>query len=144
MSVKRVEVAVRSKRNSLPLPLQSCDSWMFMKENRDRKKKSDSADLSFQYKHKSDFHKLWQQHRQLKTMEMNKGGLNWYFRWGIYTSIPTWIHLQNQLEAAEALSLKISSHRTCLKWSQRLPQSAQEVKLCNETRHPVVTIMESQ
>ena len=28
----------RSQRNSLPLPLLSCVSWMFMKENPDRKK----------------------------------------------------------------------------------------------------------
>ena len=29
-------------------------------------------------------------------------GLAWYFRWGIYTSIPTRTHLQNSLAAAEA------------------------------------------
>ena len=45
-------------------------------------------------------------------------GLTWYLRWGIYTSIPTWTHSQNSLAAAEALSLKISSHGTSLKWSQ--------------------------
>ena len=53
-------------------------------------------------------------------------GLTWYFLCGIYTSIPTWTHLQNSLAAAEALSLKISSHGTSLKWSWRLSQSAQE------------------
>ena len=41
-------------------------------------------------------------------------GLTWYLRWGIYTSIPTWTHSQNSLAAAEALSLKISSHGTFL------------------------------
>ena len=39
-------------------------------------------------------------------------GLTWYLRWVIYTSIPTWTHSQNSLAAAEALSLKISSHET--------------------------------
>ena len=54
-------------------------------------------------------------------------GLTWYLRWGIYTSMPTWTHWQNSLAAAEALSLKISSHGISLKWSQRLSQSAQEL-----------------
>ena len=39
MSVKLVEVVARTQRIALPLPLQSCDSWMFVKENPDRKKK---------------------------------------------------------------------------------------------------------
>ena len=38
MSVKQVEVVVKSWKNALPLPLQSCDSWMFVKENPDGKK----------------------------------------------------------------------------------------------------------
>ena len=53
-------------------------------------------------------------------------GLTWYLRWAIYTSIPTWNHSQNSLAAAEALSLKISSHGTSLKWSRRPSQSARE------------------
>ena len=32
-------------KNALPLPLQSCDSWMFVKENPDRKKKKTSLTL---------------------------------------------------------------------------------------------------
>ena len=48
------------------------------------------------------------------------------WRWGIYTSIPTWIHSQNSLTAREALSLKIESHRTSLKWSRRPSKSARE------------------
>ena len=32
----------------------------------------ESEDLSFRYKQKSDFYELWQQHKQLKTMEMNE------------------------------------------------------------------------
>ena len=39
-------------------------------------------------------------------------GLTWYSLWGLYTSIPTWTHSQNSLAAAEAPSLKISSHVT--------------------------------
>ena len=34
----------------------------------------------------------------------------------IYRSIPTWTHSQNSLEAAEVLSLEISSHGKSLKW----------------------------
>ena len=52
--------------------------------------------------------------------------LTWYFWWGIYTSIPTWTYSQNSLAVAEALSLKISCHRTSVKWSWRPSQSAQE------------------
>ena len=47
----------------------------------------------------------------------DKWGLTWYLRCWIYTSISTWTHPQNPLAAAEAPSLKISSHRTSLKWS---------------------------
>ena len=32
----------------------------------------DSEDLSFWYKQKSDFYELWQQHKQLKMMEMSE------------------------------------------------------------------------
>ena len=45
-------------------------------------------------------------------------GLTWYLQWAIYPSIPTWTS-QNLLVTAEALSLKISSHGTSFKWSQR-------------------------
>ena len=38
VSAKRVNVVVRSYRNAFLLPLQSCDLWMFVKENPDRKK----------------------------------------------------------------------------------------------------------
>ena len=40
---------------------------------------------------------------------VDDSGLTWFLRWGIYTSIATWIHSKNSL-AAEALSSKISSH----------------------------------
>ena len=46
-------------------------------------------------------------------------GLTWYLGWGIY-------HSQNSLAAAEALSLKIYSHGTSLKWSRWASQSAPE------------------
>ena len=45
MSVKRVEVVERSEIDTLPLPLLSCELWMFMKENPDRKKNSDLKSL---------------------------------------------------------------------------------------------------
>ena len=32
----------------------------------------ESEDLSFWHKHKSDFYELWQEHKQLKTMEMSE------------------------------------------------------------------------
>ena len=35
--MKQLEVLVRTWRNTLPLPLQSCYSWMLVKENPDRK-----------------------------------------------------------------------------------------------------------
>ena len=56
----------------------------------------------------------------------DKWDVTWYFPWGIYTSIPTWTHSQNSLAAAEAPSLKITSHGTSLKWSLRPTQSAYE------------------
>ena len=73
---------------------------------------------------KIDFNELWQQDKLLKTMEMNEAWSDTYD--GGYTSIPTWTHPQNSLGAAEALSLKISSHETSLKWSQKRSESAQE------------------
>ena len=36
--VKRVEVVERNYKNSFPFPLESSDSWTFVKENPDRKK----------------------------------------------------------------------------------------------------------
>ena len=86
----------------------------------------DSEHLSFWYKWKK-----W----SLQTMaaaqaaenHQEEWGLTWYCQWGIYTSIhPTWSHSQNSLAAAEAPSLKISSQRASLKWSQRPSQSARE------------------
>ena len=55
-----------------------------------------------------------------------EGGLTWYLRWGIYTSIPAWPHSQNSLAGAEALSLKISSLGTSLKWLWRPFESGWE------------------
>ena len=45
--------------------------------------------------------------------------LTWYLWWERYTSISTGTNSQNSLAAAEALILKILSHGTSLKWSQR-------------------------
>ena len=40
----------------------------------------------------------------------DKWGLTRFLWWGIYTTVPTWNHPQNSLAAAQAQSLKISSH----------------------------------
>ena len=40
MSVKRVEVVERSQMDTLPFLLLFCESWMFVKENPDRKEKT--------------------------------------------------------------------------------------------------------
>ena len=72
-------------------------------------------------------------------------GLAWYLQWEIYTSILTWTHSQKSLAAAEALSLKISSDETSLKWSQRPSnQHKKSHKLCDEMGDPVVNLMESK
>ena len=85
----------------------------------------ESEDLSFWYKQKKWF--LWTMAAaQAAENHGDEWGLTWYFLWGIYTSIPTWTHSKNSLAAAEALSLKISSRGTSLKWSHRQSQSAQE------------------
>ena len=85
-----------------------------------------------------DFYKLWQQHKQLKTMEKNEvwsdiydeGYIYIYIYIYIYTyiyiSILTWTHSQNSVPAVEAPSWKISSHEISLKWSRRPLQSAQK------------------
>ena len=55
----------------------------------------------------------------------DKWGLVYYLRWGISTSISTWTHSLNPAAAAEAV-LKVSSHRTSLKWPQRQSKSKQK------------------
>ena len=85
----------------------------------------DSEDLSFWYKRKKGF--LWTMAAaQAAENHGDEWGFTWCFRWGIYTLTPTWSHSQNSLAAVEALSLKIHSHRTSLKWSRRPFQSARE------------------
>ena len=82
-----------------------------------------SEDLSFWYKQKKWF--LWTMAAaQAAENHGDEWSLTWYFLWGIYASIPTWTHSQNSLAAAEAPSLKISSHGTSLKWSQKPSLSA--------------------
>ena len=74
----------------------------------------DIEDLFCWYKQKTWF--LWTMAAaQTAENHGDEWGLTWYLRWGIYTSIPIWTHSQNSLAAAEALSLKISSHGTSLK-----------------------------
>ena len=55
-------------------------------------------------------------------------GLTWHFRWGIYTSIPTWTHSQNSLAAAEALSLDILPWKISKKVTKTVPISTRIVK----------------
>ena len=59
----------------------------------------ESQDLSFWYKQKTWF--LWTM-AAAQEAENHGGewGLNWYFLWGIYTSIPTRTHSKNSLAAA--------------------------------------------
>ena len=104
----------------------------------------ESEDLSFWCKQKKWF--LWTMAAaQAAENHGDEWGLIWYFWWGIYTSIPTWVHSQNSLAAVEALSLKISTHGTSLKWSWRQPnQHKNSRKQSNKMRHPVVNMMESQ
>ena len=81
------------------------------------------SELYFQFRRSTLL--IQKKKRSLWTMEAaqaaenhrDERGLTWYLRWGIYTSIPTRTQSQNLLAAAEALSLKISSYWTSLKWS---------------------------
>ena len=74
----------------------------------------DSEDLPFWYKWKKWF--LWAMTAaQAVENHGDDWGLPWYFQWGIYTSIPTWIHSQNSRAAAEAHLSKISSHGASFK-----------------------------
>ena len=63
----------------------------------------DLEDLSFLYNEKNDFYELWQQHNQLKTMEMRE---TWpdTFNEGHMHPFQIEPHLQNSLAAAEALT----------------------------------------
>ena len=84
-----------------------------------------SEDLSVWYKRKRWF--LWiMAAAQAAENHGDEWSLTWYFLWGIYTSIPTWTHSQNSLAAGGAPRLKISSHRTSLKWDWRPFQSARQ------------------
>ena len=71
----------------------------------------DSEDWSFWCKQRKRF--LWTMVvAQAAENHGDEWGLNKYFLWKIYTSIPTWTESKNSLAAAEALSLKITSHGT--------------------------------
>ena len=69
-----------------------------------------SEDLFCRYKRRRWF--LW-------AMAASQAAKNHGDEWGIYAWIPTWTHSQISLAVAETFSLKISSHGTSLKWSQR-------------------------
>ena len=51
----------------------------------------------------------WQQHKQVKIIEISEA---WPDTFDKGYTLPTWTHSQNSLAAAEAPSLKISSHGT--------------------------------
>ena len=99
----------------------------------------DSEDLFCWYKRKKWL--LWiMAAAQAAENHGDKWGLTWYLGWRIYTSIPTWTHSQNLLAATEAMSLKIFSYGTALKWSRRPSKSARDShKLFDETRYPVLS-----
>ena len=102
----------------------------------------ESEDLFFWYKQKKWF--LWTMAAAEATENNGDGwGLILYSLRGIYTSIPTWNHSQNWLAAIEALSLKISSHLSN-DHEDHPNQHGNSHKLCDETGHPVVSLMESQ
>ena len=44
-----------------------------------------------------------------------------YLQWGIYTSIPAWIHWQISVTEAETPSLMLSFQELSLTWSRRPP-----------------------
>ena len=74
----------------------------------------DLEDLFWWYIQKSDFYEIWQQHG-----DGHEWGLTWHLWWVIHTTIPTSNHSENSLAAAKVLGLKIFSHGTSLKWSQK-------------------------
>ena len=103
----------------------------------------DSEDLFCWYKQKKWF--LWTMAAvQAAENHGNEWGFILYLQWGIYTSIPTWKHSQNSLGVAEALNLKIPSHERYFKWSKSVNQHKYGHNLCNETRNPVLSLLESQ
>ena len=73
-------------------------------------------------------------------------GLTWCLRWGIYTSIQTWIHSQNSLAAAEALEFKnILPWHTSQMINEDHPNQHKNIqKLCDERGHPVLNLLETQ
>ena len=76
----------------------------------------DSEDLFCWYKRKKWF--LWTMAAaKVAKNQEDEWGLTLYLRCRIYTSVSTWTHSHNSPSAAEALSLKISCHRTSLKWN---------------------------
>ena len=71
-------------------------------------------------------------------------GLTWYFRWGIYTSIPIWTQLQNSLAAAEALRWYPPIVHLLNDHEDHPNQCENSHELSDETRHPIENLMESQ
>ena len=76
--------------------------------------------------------------------------LNWYLRWGIYTSIPIRTHSQNSVTARKAPSLKISCQDIILPRHLSNDQEGHpnllEIshKLYDEIGHPILSLKKGQ
>ena len=93
---------------------------------------------------RSDFLKLWQQHKQLKTIKMNEARPDIYEEGYIHKFQPGTLS-QNSVAAKKAPRLKIFSQRISLRSSQRPSQSARDIhELCNEKGHPILSFQKSQ
>ena len=72
-------------------------------------------------------------------------GLTWYLRWEIYTSRPTWTHSQNSLATAKAPSLRyLPMEYLSNDHEDHTYQHESNHELCDETGHPVLSLIESQ
>ena len=102
----------------------------------------DSEALFCLYKQKKCFYKLWQQHKQLKTMEMSD----------IYNDlIFTMSNIYSNSNLNPLIKFTSSSRNTefksILPWniSQMVTKTILiSLKLCNEMEHPVLSLTESQ
>ena len=92
----------------------------------------DSENLFYWYKQKkNDFYELWQQHKQLKTMEISKAWPIIYDEGYVHSSL-------------NPLTKFINSSRGAIDHENRPNQNDNSHKLCNETRYPFLSLSESQ
>ena len=102
MSVKRVEVVVRKLNNALPFSLQSCDSWIVVKENQDRKKKKK--------KKLCIWHKNWRKGRKLSWRKLHKGQItssHVHLMLCFYSQFKRYFPLNFFFGESESINLKI-------------------------------------